>query len=189
MWLIRYKDMLKTQKRVGLLESLNCCVLKSLRTVTEENEEEDSGGADWHGSPLMPGSSQAHRCVCVSPSSLKIHYTCANGGLMRTSLVDRPSYVAQGKLITAWFPQLGFLAGWEEKRQTEQIHRCLFWWLAAPSLVAVCLKTRGSKGWISTACSRWNAPTLEPWFFLKKVLLSHRLRIFFYVDKWAHLVY
>lgn len=38
--------MLKTKKRVGLLESLNCCVLKSLRTVTEENEQEDSGGAD-----------------------------------------------------------------------------------------------------------------------------------------------
>lgn len=36
--------------------------------------------------------------------SLKIHYTTANGALMRTGLVHRPSCAAQGRLIAARFP-------------------------------------------------------------------------------------
>lgn len=40
----------------------------------------------------------------VFPPSLKIHYTMANGDLMRTSPVDGASCAAQGRLIAARFP-------------------------------------------------------------------------------------
>lgn len=58
-------------------------------------------GDDWRGSLLLSGvESSSSLCLCLPPS-LKIHYTPANGDLMRTSLVERPSCAAQRRLIAA----------------------------------------------------------------------------------------
>lgn len=95
-WLKEIPFHCKTKKRLGILRHL--CPSEDISRT-------------WGGFGVMIGLA-SHWCrgrvelifVFVFPPSLKIHYTAANGDLMRTSLVDRPSCVAQGRLITAWFP-------------------------------------------------------------------------------------
>lgn len=73
-----------------------------------------------------------HIFVFVFPPSLKIHYTTANGDLMRTSLVDRPSCVAQGRLIAARFPDR---AVWKDRTEkSDGADSQTDWWLGVPHL-------------------------------------------------------
>lgn len=70
--------------------------------AADEEEQDAQRWLAWLPADVGVESSSS-LCLCLPPS-LKIHYTPANGVLMRTSLVDRPSCVAQGRLIAAWFP-------------------------------------------------------------------------------------